>query len=150
MALSSSWRPASVMVIKCFVATTGIHHSGLVASPPMDSCFNPTFKSKNSGDMHRHSKVWTRHRFARSISIAAKLHTIMVSTCWLTKSSDQKTRSLRLNAVMPLRLECQNSARVKFHDGRLSYIIISNVKRLFLRRILRPMRSNIIQMVTRH
>jgi len=67
-----------------------------------------------------------------------------------TKNIDQKLRSLRSNAAILLQLECRSSAKVKFHNGRLSSIIISKGTRLFLRRILKPPRSNTIPMATRH
>jgi len=149
MVLSLSWRPASDMVMKSSVATTGIHRSGLVASLPVGSCFNPTFKSENSDVTRRRSIVWTQHRFVCSISTYAVLHMITVYLCRLTKSIGQRIHSLRSNAVILLEIECRSSARVKFRNGLLSSIIISNVTRLFLRRILKPTRSNTIQMVTR-
>jgi len=151
MVLSSLWRPASGMVMKCTVPTTGIHRSGLVASLPVGSCVNPTFKSENSDVMLRRWIVWTQHRFVCSILTYAVLHMITAYICRPTKSIDQKSRSLRLSAVILLQLECQSSARVKFRNGQLSSIIISNMTTLFLCHILKPPRLlNTIQMVTRH
>ena len=150
MVLSMSWKPVPDMVMKCSVPTTGIHCSGLVASLPVGSCFNPTFKSENSDVTRRRSIVWTQHRIVCSILTYAVLHMITVHICRLTKSIDQRIHSLRSNAVTLLEIECRSSARVKFRNGRLLSIIISKVTKLFLRRILKPTRSNTIQMVTRH
>jgi len=116
---AGTWQLATYIV-----PTTGIPRSGLVSSLRVGSCFNPTFKSENSDITLRRSLVWIQHRFVCSISTYVELHMSTAYMCWLTKNIDQKLRSLRSNVAILLRLECRSSAKVKFHNGRLSQKVI--------------------------
>jgi len=144
------WSLKSEKAIGSVAAIGGIPHSAPVALVPVGSCFNPMSKNETSDTMRLRLTVWIHQQFVWFTLISVELRMIAVSTCRRVESSNQKTRFPRLNAATPLQLACLNSARVKFHDGRLSFIIISSAIRLFLRRILKPTKSNIIRMATRH
>jgi len=144
-----SWKLNSMQVTGLFDDITDTAHSAQVVSLRVDSYFNPTFKNVSLDDMHLRSKDWTRRQSVSGISISVESHMITASMFQPMRNFYWKKCFQQLNVVMLPLLECQNSVRVKFHDGKLSFITISSTIRLFLLCIRKPMRLNTIQMATK-
>jgi len=139
-----SWKLESVWVTGSSNAIAGTAPLVQAVSLPVGSCYNPTFKNVTSVDMRLCSKGWIHQQFVSGVSISVESRMTTASMFRHVRNFDRKKRFQSLNVgILPLP-EHPSSVRVKFHNGRLSSITISNAIRPFLPRIRKLLRLSTI------